>query len=88
MKYNHSEIAPSGKRRYSLYMGISDMEIMKGLTEKALLSMPLLDKSRFPDYNNARQRMRQMHSSLLKALQAAYDLDDDGEKVRKENTDG
>jgi hypothetical protein len=84
MRYKFNEVAPSGKRQYSLLVGSKDIEILLGLTNKLCENMPSLDKKTNADYEEIYGRIRSMNKALLKANREALKLGDNGKTVHSQ----
>lgn len=80
MRYKFSEFAPSGKRQYSILLGVKDISIMCGLARNALDNFPSFSKDTHPDLVEVKSRLRSMCKALQDAEKDANALSDEGRR--------
>lgn len=80
MRYKYSDFAPSNKRQYFLAVGVKDLYVLKGLTEKALRSFPHMPQN--PEMLDVEHRLGSMNKALKEAILAAEELNDEGSRKK------
>jgi hypothetical protein len=78
MRYKYTEFAPSNKRQYFIAVGLAELQILQGVTEKALRHFPHVKGD--PLMLQQEQHLQNINKGLIEAVKEAQRLVDDGQR--------
>jgi hypothetical protein len=78
MRYKYTEYSPQNKRQYFIAVGLAELKILQGVTEKALRYFPHVKND--PDMLQQEAHLQNINKGLREAMNEAQRLVDSGER--------
>ena len=78
MRYKYTEYAPSNKRQYFIAIGLRELQILQGVTEKAISTFPHVRDDM--EMLQTEAHLQNINKGLREAMQEAQRLVDNGHR--------